>query len=404
MSTSKVSKVVVAYSGGLDTSVIVRWLLEERADEVIAFCSDVGQGDDLEAVKQKAIQTGASKCIVFDQRADFVSEFVMPAIRGHAVYEGLYLLGTAIARPIIARGLVEVARQEGAEAICHGATGKGNDQVRFEQSAFALEPEIRVISPWREWSFEGRSDLIEYARQHQIPVEATAEKPYSVDQNLLHISYEGGILEDPWQAPPADMFRMSTDPMLAPDQPQEVEISFEAGLPVAVDGEALEPMALLQKLNQIAGAHGVGRIDIVENRAVGLKSRGVYETPGGTVLHLALRAVESMALDREQIRLLDDLAPRFATMIYDGFWFAPEREALSAMVDEIQKHTTGVARIRLYKGAAMITGRKAQRSLYDARLASFESDQGAYNQADAEGFIKLRSLRLRTRALQERKL
>jgi argininosuccinate synthase len=299
---------------------------------------------------------------------------------------------------------VEVARQEGAEAICHGATGKGNDQVRFEQSAFALEPEIRIISPWREWSFEGRSDLIEYARQHKIPVEATAEKPYSVDQNLLHISYEGGILEDPWQAPPADMFRMSTDPMLAPDQPQEVEISFEAGLPVAVDGEALEPMALLQKLNEIAGAHGVGRIDIVENRAVGLKSRGVYETPGGTVLHLALRAVESMALDREQIRLLDDLAPRFATMIYDGFWFAPEREALSAMVDEIQKHTTGVARIRLYKGSAMITGRKAQRSLYDARLASFESDQGAYDQADAEGFIKLRSLRLRTRALQERKL
>ena len=402
MNQPRIPRIVVAYSGGLDTSVIVKWLLEHRADEVVAFCADVGQGEDLEAVRDKALKTGATSCVVQDLREEFVRDFVLPCVKAHAVYEGQYLLGTAIARPIIARGLVEVARETGAIAICHGATGKGNDQVRFEQTAYALEPDIRIVAPWREWTFEGRSDLVAYAEQHEIPIEVTAEKPYSIDQNLLHTSYEGGVLEDPWAAPPRDMFRRTRDPESAPDAPREVLIDFEAGVPVAVDGQALGPVALLERLNVIAGEHGVGRVDVVENRSVGLKSRGVYETPGGTLLHLALRAVESLTLDREQMRLLDDLAPRFAGLVYDGLWYAPEREALTALVDEVQKHTTGTARLKLYKGSVIVTGRRAERSLYDARLASFEADQGAYRQADAEGFIKLRSLRLRTRAYRDR--
>lgn len=402
VTTSRFPKVVVAYSGGLDTSVIVKWLLEHRADEVVGYCADVGQGEDLDAVREKAIRTGASACVVEDMREEFVRDFVLPCLKAHAVYEGHYLLGTAIARPIIARGLVQTAEAVGAVAICHGATGKGNDQVRFEQTAYALKPDVQIVAPWREWSFQGRRDLVAYAEAHAIPVEVTTEKPYSIDQNVLHTSYEGGVLEDPWAAPPDDMFRRTVAPQTAPDSPEDVTLDFECGVPVAVNGERLAPGPLLERLNQIAGAHGVGRVDIVENRAVGLKSRGVYETPGGTVLLLALRAVESLTLDREQIRLIDDLAPRFATLVYDGFWYAPEREALSAMVDELHKHTTGTARIRLFKGSAIVSGRRADRSLYDARLATFEADGGAYRQADAEGFIKLRALRLRTRAYRDR--
>jgi argininosuccinate synthase len=400
--TRTVKKLVLAYSGGLDTSVAIRWLIEKYGCEIVAFCSDVGQGEDLEAAREKALATGASKVFISDQREEFVRDYVFPAIRAAAVYEGVYLLGTSLARPCITKGLMDVVREVGADAIAHGATGKGNDQVRFELAAYHFQPGIRIIAPWREWEFTGRQQLINYTREHSIPIEATAEKPYSIDRNLLHTSYEGGVLEDPWNEPDEAMFQLTRDPAQAPDTPRQVEIDFERGDPVAVDGEALGPVALLTRLNQIAGEHGVGRVDLVENRFVGMKSRGVYETPGGTLLHHARQAVESLTLDRELVRLRDDLVPRYATMVYNGFWFAPEREALQGLIDGIAAHVTGTARLKLFKGGVHVAGRKAPRSLYRADIATFEEDQ-VYDQRDAEGFIKLNALRLRIRSEADRK-
>jgi argininosuccinate synthase len=395
---SSVKKVVLAYSGGLDTSVIMRWLIETYDCEVIAFAADLGQGEELEPVREKATRTGASKVYIEDVREEFVRDYVFPMLRANAVYEGHYLLGTSIARPLIAQKQIEIARREGADAVSHGATGKGNDQVRFELTYFALEPNIRIIAPWRDWTFKGREDLIAYAKKHDIPVPVTKAKPYSTDRNLLHISFEGGILEDPWSEPPADMFVMSRDPQQAPDKPQYVEVTYEKGNPVAIDGERLAPAALLARLNDIAGGHGVGRVDLVENRFVGMKSRGVYETPGGTVLHYAHRAVESLALDREVLHLRDSLIPRYAELIYNGFWFAPERELLQKFMDEAQTNVTGVARLKLYKGSVTVVGRKAEKSLFHSGFATFEADE-VYNQKDAEGFIKLQALRLRIRRM-----
>ncbi len=395
-------KVVLAYSGGLDTSVILTWLKETYGCEVVAYVADVGQGEDLEAVRRKALETGASECIVEDLRERFVAHFVWPMFRAAAVYEGKYLLGTSIARPCIAEGLVRAARRVGADAIAHGATGKGNDQVRFELAAFALEPDIRVIAPWRQWSLRSRSDCIAYAKAHGIPVEATVEKPYSMDANLLHISYEGGVLEDPWAAPDPGIFRWTRDPAEAPGTPRDVVIGFEGGDAVSVDGERLEPAALLGRLNEIAAEHGVGRVDVVEDRFVGMKSRGVYETPGGTVLFEAHRAIESLTMDREAMRVRDQLVPEYASLVYRGFWFAPEREALQALVDETQRDVCGEVRVRLFKGNAWVTGRRSARSLYDPELATFEED-GVYDQADATGFIRLQALRLRMRALRDRR-
>ncbi|MCP4503143.1 MAG: argininosuccinate synthase [Deltaproteobacteria bacterium] len=393
-------RIVVAYSGGLDTSVIVRWLLENRADEVICYTADVGQGEDLSGVKAKALATGAKDAIVENVQLPFVRDCVFPMIQAHAVYQQHYLLGTSIARPIIGKRLVDIAREYDATAICHGATGKGNDQIRFELSAYAQNPAIDIVSPWREWDFEGRPDLVNYAEKHGIPTGVTAEKPYSMDANLLHVSYEGGILEDPWIAPNEDMFLMTSSVQDAPDQAEVIELDFEKGVPVALNGETLGPVEMLAALNKIAGKHGIGRVDIVEDRTIGLKSRGVYETPGGTVLHTALNAVESLCLDREQRRLLDDLAPRYAALIYDGLWYAPEREAMQAMVDYIHQDTTGTARIQLYKGGVQILGRKAHPSLYDQKLVSFD-ETGGFHQGDAAGFIKLQSLRLRLRKGKE---
>jgi argininosuccinate synthase len=388
-------KVVLAYSGGLDTSVILAWLQEERDAEVIAYTADVGQGAEVVEAKEKAIATGAAEAVVEDLTERFVTGAVFPTLRAGAVYEGHYLLGTSLARPIISEGLVRTAREFGADAISHGATGKGNDQVRFELSVAALAPDLRVIAPWREWDLDGRSALIEYARERGIPVPVTKQDPYSMDANLFHISYEGGILEDPWESPPPKMFRLTTDPTDAPDQPEEVVIGFERGNPVSVDGRQLGPVELLTEANQIAGRHGVGRVDLVENRFVGLKSRGVYETPGGTILHLAHRAVESLTLDREVMHIRDGLIPRYAQIVYNGFWFSPERTALQALFDDIQQDVTGEARLLLYKGGATVTGRRSPNSLYDAGSATFEADQGVYRQADAEGFISLNALRIR---------
>jgi argininosuccinate synthase len=388
-------KVVLAYSGGLDTSVVLAWLREEKGAEVVTYTADVGQGEEVEEARAKALATGAVEAIVEDLREEFVAEAVFPAMRAAAVYEGVYLLGTALARPIIARGMLRTVRAVEASGIAHGATGKGNDQVRFELSAYALAPDIQVIAPWREWKLRGRSDLIEYAASRGIPVPVTAEKPYSIDANLLHTSFEGGVLEDPWATPPADMFRMTVDPRLAPDLPQTVVVGFEKGTPVSIDGEHLPPAALLTRANQIAGAHGVGRVDMVENRFVGMKSRGVYETPGGTLLHVAHRAVESITLDREVAHLRDELAPRYAEMVYNGFWFAPERRALQAFMDEIQLRVNGEARLTLFKGSATVTGRRSEHyDLYDQATVTFEEDT-VYDQADAAGFIRLNALRLR---------
>ncbi len=395
MATPRVNKVVLAYSGGLDTSVILKWLVETYGCEVIAFSADLGQGEELEGLEEKALRTGASKVYVEDLREEFVRDFVFPMFRAAAVYEGAYLLGTSIARPLIAKRLVEIAEAEGADAIAHGATGKGNDQVRFELTAYALKPDIRVIAPWREWSLDSREKLIEYAESHGIPVPVTREKPYSSDRNLLHISFEGGVLEDPWYEPDEDMFVLTTDPRRAPDEPEYVEVAFEAGDPVAVNGERLSPAGLLARLNEIGGRHGVGRVDIVENRFVGMKSRGVYETPGGTIWRAAHRAVESITMDREVMHLRDALVPRYAELVYNGFWFAPERETLQAFMDEAQKNVTGTARLKLYKGNCWVVGRKSPVSLYDPEVATFEADT-VYNQADATGFIKLNALRLRT--------
>ena len=388
------TKVVLAYSGGLDTSVILAWLREIYNAEVIAFTADVGQGEEVAEARQKALDTGAVEAVVSDLRREFVSEAVFPAFRAGALYEGYYLLGTSLARPIITRGMIEVARRSGADAISHGATGKGNDQVRFELSAYALEPEIQVIAPWREWDLKGRADLVEYARTRGISVPVSPQKPYSTDANLLHISYEGGILEDPWASPPDDMFTLTVDPRLAPDEPEEIVVSIEQGNPVAVNGERLEPVALLEELNRIGGRHGIGRVDIVENRFVGIKSRGVYETPGGTILFHALRAVESITLDRQVAHLRDELAPRYSEMVYNGFWFAPERYALQTLFDEMAESVTGEARLSLFKGTATVLGRRAPFSLYDPDRATFEEDK-VYDQADAGGFIRINALRVR---------
>ncbi|MCI0424733.1 MAG: argininosuccinate synthase [Actinobacteria bacterium] len=387
-------KVVLAYSGGLDTSVILAWLREEHGAEVVAYTCDIGQGAEVAEAEAKAMTTGALAAVVDDRRESFVRDAVFPAVRAAAVYEGEYLLGTSLARPIITQGLVETARAHDADAVAHGATGKGNDQVRFELSVAALAPDLRVIAPWREWKLGGRSDLIAYAEARGIPVPVTREAPYSMDANMFHISYEGGVLEDPWVAPAADMFRMTVDPTQAPDRPEEVVITLDAGTPVAVNGEHLGPVELLTSLNTVAGAHGVGRVDIVENRFVGIKSRGVYETPGGTLLHKARRAVESIVLDREVLHLRDSLSARYATMVYNGFWFSPERVALQGLMDAIQAPVTGEARLLLYKGSVTTLGRRSPNSGYDPEVATFEAEE-VYRQADATGFINLNALRIR---------
>ena len=391
-----VNKVVLAYSGGLDTSVILHWLQDHYGCPVVTFTADLGQGEELEPARSKAEMMGAARIFVEDLREEFVRDYVFPMFRANALYEGTYLLGTSIARPLIARRLVEIAHAEGADAIAHGATGKGNDQVRFELSAYALDPDIRVIAPWREWDLNSREKLIEYAESRQIPIPRgkAGEPPYSTDANLLHISYEGRALEDPWQEPDAAMFTRTVAPEDAPDAPIYVEIDFERGDPVAVDGEPLSPAALLTRLNEIAGAHGIGRVDLVENRFVGMKSRGVYETPGGTLWLHAHRAIESITLDRGAAHLKDELMPRYAELIYNGFWFSPEREMLQALIDRSQEHVTGRVRLKLYKGSVQVVGRRSPHSLYDDALATFEADT-VYDQRDAEGFIKLNALRLR---------
>lgn len=384
---------MLAYSGGLDTSVILHWLREEYQADVIAFCADLGQGEDLHAIEQKALAVGASKVYVEDLRETFVKHYVFPMLRANAVYEGGYLLGTSIARPLIARRQIEIARQEKAQAVSHGATGKGNDQVRFELTYTAMNPRITVIAPWREWSFQSRGDLIRFARTRRIPVTATKAKPYSMDLNLFHVSYEGGVLEDPWQAPPESMFQMTVSPERAPNKPQWIDVSFERGNPVAVDGQRLSPAQLLAFLNQLGGKHGVGRADIVENRYVGMKSRGVYETPGGTILHVAHRGVESLTMDREVLHLRDSLISRYAELVYYGYWFAPERVMLQKAMDEAQRTVNGTVRLKLYKGTCTVTGRRSDWSLYRKALATFEEDQ-EYHQRDADGFIRLNALRL----------
>jgi argininosuccinate synthase len=391
-------KILLAYSGGLDTSVAIVWLQKTYNAEIIGFCSDVGQEEDLEGARTKALRTGAKACHVLDQRDEFVHDFVFPAVRAAAVYEGEYYLGTALARPCIARGMMEVAAREGCTAISHGSTGKGNDQVRFELGAYWFNPSIKIIAPWREWEFKSRSELIAFAEKNKIPVEASSAKPYSIDRNILHTSYEGGILEDPDKEPPAEMFQRTVDPRRAPDRPEDVEIRFEKGNPVAVGGQSLGPAALLGELNRLAGAHGVGRADVVEDRFVGMKSRGVYETPGGTLLHKAHRAVASLTMDREAMRLRDSLATEYSALVYRGFWFSPEREALQKLVDAVNEPVTGTARLRLFKGSATLVGRSAPRSLYRPDIVTFEDDRGAYDQRDAGGFIRLQALRLRTTA------
>ena len=388
-------RVVLAYSGGLDTSVILRWLMEEKGLEVVAYTADVGQGEEVEEAKEKAIATGAAVAVAEDLTEEFVADYVFPALRATTTYEGYYMMGTSLARPIIAKGLVQAAEEHGADAISHGATGKGNDQVRFELSAYALKPDIQVIAPWREWDLKGRADCIRYAEAHGIPVPVTPDKPYSMDANLLHISYEGGVLEDPWVGPPKGMFKMTLDPWEADDVTEEVVVGFEKGNPVSINGRTLGPADLLREANLIAGRNAVGRIDIVENRFVGMKSRGVYETPGGTLLYHAHRAVESLTLDREVMHLRDELSPRYAEMVYNGFWFAPEREALQQFMDSIQERVSGEARLKLYKGNCIVDGRRADGSLYDEATVTFEEDE-VYDQADAGGFIRLQSLRLRT--------
>ena len=393
---TSVKKCVLAYSGGLDTSVILRWLQEEYGCEVVTFTADLGQGEELAPARRKAELMGAAAIYVEDLREEFVRDYVFPMFRANALYEGTYLLGTSIARPLIAKRQIEIARETGADAVAHGATGKGNDQVRFELGYYALEPGIRVIAPWREWDLNSRTRLLEYARDHQIEIARgkDGEPPYSTDANLLHISYEGRALEDPWIAPDEAMFTRSVAPEKAPDQPQLVEIEFAGGDPVAVDGEKLSPAALLARLNALGGAHGVGRADIVENRYVGMKSRGVYETPGGTILLAAHRAMESLTIDRGAAHLKDELMPRYAELIYNGFWFSPEREMLQALIDRSQQNVTGTVRMKLFKGSVAVDGRRSPTSLYSHSHVTFEADT-VYDQRDAEGFIKLNALRLR---------
>jgi argininosuccinate synthase len=392
----KIKKLVLSYSGGLDTSVILRWIKDEFGCEVVAYCADVGQADEMDGLEEKALGTGASKLYISDLREEFARDFVFPMMRANAIYEGYYLLGTSIARPVIAKRLVEIAREVGADAVAHGATGKGNDQVRFELAFARLAPDLKVIAPWRrpEWKFQGRADMIEYATQNKIPITVTPEKPYSMDRNLVHISYEGGILEDPWREPYNDMFRLTVAAEDAPNTPEYAEIEYAHGNPIAINGEHLSPAKIIERANEIAGRHGIGRVDLVENRYVGIKSRGVYEAPGATLVFHGHRAVEQLTLDREVMHLRDSLIPRYAEMVYYGYWFAPEREALQALVDDTQKNVNGIARLKMFKGGVWIAGRKSPNSLYDPKIASFE-EAGGYNQADAEGFIRLAGVRLR---------
>lgn len=390
----KIKKAVLAYSGGLDTSVAIKWMKETYGCEVVAYCADLGQAENLKAVKNKALKTGASKVYVLDLKEEFIKDYVFPMLRANAVYEGAYLMGTSIARPIIAQKQIEIAKKEKADAVAHGATGKGNDQVRFELAYYALNPDIKVIAPWRDWEFDSRESLMSYARKHKIPVTVTKQKPYSTDGNLFHISYEGGILEDPWAEPADNMFTMTVSPEKAPNKAQYINIGYKNGDPVSLNGKKLSPAILLKKLNVVAGKHGVGRLDIVENRYVGMKSRGVYETPGGTVLHIAHRAIESITLDREVMHLRDSLIPRYSELIYYGYWFAPERLVMQSLINETQKGVTGDVRLKLYKGNCMVAGRKAPKSLYSPEHATFEAEH-VYDQKDAEGFIKLNALRLK---------
>ena len=398
-----VKKVVLAYSGGLDTSVILRWLKENYGCEVVTFTADLGQGEEVEPARAKAQMGGVKEIYIEDLREEFVRDYVFPMFRANALYEGTYLLGTSIARPLIAKRQIEIARQTGADAVAHGATGKGNDQVRFELAYYALEPEIRVIAPWREWELDSRTKLLDYAEKHQIPIAKgkMGEPPYSTDANLLHISYEGRALEDPWVAPDDSMFTRSVAPEKAPNTPTLIEIEFEKGDPVAIDGKRLSPAALLTELNRLGGENGIGRLDLVENRFVGMKSRGVYETPGGTILSVARRGIESLTLDRGASHLKDELMPRYAELIYNGFWFAPERIALQALIDQTQERVSGTVRMKLLKGAATIAGRKSPNSLYRLDYVTFEADQ-VYSQKDAEGFIKLNALRLRLDTIARR--
>ncbi|MGC2854760.1 argininosuccinate synthase [Novispirillum sp. DQ9] len=396
MKKGDVKKVVLAYSGGLDTSIILKWLQDEYRCEVVTFTADIGQGEELEPARKKAEMLGIKEIYIEDLREEFVRDFVFPMFRANTQYEGVYLLGTSIARPLIGKRLVEIARATGADAISHGATGKGNDQVRFELTAYALEPGIKVIAPWREWDLNSRAKLIEYAQNHQIPVpkDKHGEAPYSMDANLMHISYEGKALEDPWVQPDEDIFRLTVSPEKAPDAPEYIEVSFEKGDAVAVNGEALSPAALLTRLNELGGKHGIGRLDLVENRFVGMKSRGVYETPGGTILLTAHRAMESITLDREEAHLKDSVMPKYAELIYNGFWFAPERLALQALIDQTQHNVTGDVRLKLYKGNCSVVGRRSPKSLYRMDYVTFEEDT-VYDQYDANGFIRLNALRLR---------
>ena len=398
---SDVNKVVLAYSGGLDTSVIVAWLQDTYNCEVVTFTADIGQGEEVEPARAKAEAMGVKEIYIDDLREEFVRDFVFPMFRANTVYEGEYLLGTSIARPLIAKRLIEIANETGADAISHGATGKGNDQVRFELGAYALKPGIQVIAPWREWDLSSRESLMNYCAERNIPVDfANAKKksPYSMDANLLHISYEGDLLEDPWAEPEEDMWRWSVSPEAAPDEAAYIELTFEKGDIVAIDGEAMSPATVLETLNKVGGAHGIGRDDIVENRYVGMKSRGCYETPGGTIMLKAHRAIESLTLDREVTHLKDELMPRYAKLIYNGYWWSPERKMLQVAIDESQQVVNGVVRLKLYKGNVIVAGRKSEDSLFDESIATFEEDAGAYDQADAEGFIKLNALRMRIAA------
>ena len=397
-------KVVLAYSGGLDTSVIVKWLIETYGCEVIAMAADVGQKEELDGLEKKALDTGAKKLYIEDLKEEFVRDYVFACLKANAIYEGTYYMGTSIARPLIAKRQIEIAAMEQADAVCHGATGKGNDQVRFELTYLALKPDIKIIAAWRDpnWKFDSRQSMIDYAEKHGIPLPLTREKPYSSDRNLLHISHEGGILEDPWAEPYEDIFVLTVSPEKAPDKPTYLEIDFERGIPTAVDGIQMSPAILLDYVNRIAGANAIGRVDMVENRFVGMKSRGVYETPGGTVLWAAHRAVESITMDREVMMLRDSLVPKFAQLVYNGFWFSPEMKAMQALIDASQENVTGTARLKLYKGNCTVVGRKAPKSLYSEKLASFE-ESGTYNQMDATGFIRLNALRLRMQALVSKK-
>ena len=399
-------KIILAYSGGLDTSVILTWLKQNYDAEIIAFCADIGQEEELDGLTEKALRTGAAKCIIEDLREEFARDFIFPMFQAGAIYEGQYLLGTSIARPLIAKRMVEIARAESAEAIAHGATGKGNDQVRFELTAAALAPELKVIAPWRvkkfRQQFPGRAEMIAFANENKIPVEASVSKPYSMDRNLLHISYESGLLEDPWfdaSSPQMrDMYKLSAAPEDAPNEAEHVDLAFDAGNCVAVNGMSLSPLGVMQTLNKLGGKHGIGRVDIVENRFVGMKSRGVYETPGGAILHFAHRQMETLTMDREVMQLRDSLIPKYSTLVYDGFWFAPEREALQALVTETQRDVTGVVRLKLYKGNIIIAGRKSPKGLYDPQIATMEAVASTYDQGDATGFIRLNALRLKVRA------